>query len=305
MNTVMPGIEHRFCVRHMWENMKLQFKGTEYKNLLWRAAGAGTERSWELHMQAIKNLDESAYNWVIKHDPKTWARCHFSTHTKSDALQNNICESFNAYIKLARNLPVLAMFEWIRKRIMKRYHIKSEGMKRYKGDICPAIQEQLEKLKIEARNCFCTAVGQDKYSVDCCDTTSVVDLGARTCSCRLWQLSGVPCKHVISAIYTNRERPESYVDRYFSKDVYLGEYSHVINPIPGPEEWVRTELPNIHPWVVKKPSGRPKKKRNRQADEPHNPFKVTRAGGKILCGRCKMEGHNSRGCKAAITGETA
>ncbi|XP_065871778.1 uncharacterized protein [Euphorbia lathyris] len=185
MNTVMPGIEHRFCVRHMWENMKLQFKRTEYKNLLWRAAGAGTERSWEFHMQAIKNLDESAYNWVMKHDPKTWARCHFSTHTKSDALQNNICESFNTYIKLARNLPVLSMFEWIRKRIMKRYHIKSEGMKRYKGDICPAYQEQLEKLKVDARNCFCTAAGQDKYSVDCYDTTSVVDLGAKTCSCRL------------------------------------------------------------------------------------------------------------------------
>ncbi|WCJ25162.1 hypothetical protein M5689_007068 [Euphorbia peplus] len=92
---LMPNVEHRFCMKHMYENMKLRFKGIEYKNLLWDAAGAGTVRLWEYYMGKLRSYDEAAYEWVMQHDPHSWARCHFSENTKCDALQNNIGESFN------------------------------------------------------------------------------------------------------------------------------------------------------------------------------------------------------------------
>ena len=50
-------------------------------------------------MAKMKELDDNEYKWAVQHDPHTWARCYFSTHTKSDALQNNICESFNSYME--------------------------------------------------------------------------------------------------------------------------------------------------------------------------------------------------------------
>ncbi|KAF2305828.1 hypothetical protein GH714_008275 [Hevea brasiliensis] len=82
----------------------------------------------------------------------------------------------NAY-DWARDIPILSMFEWIRRRILKRFHVKYTAMLKYKGDICSNAQDTLEKLKFESRNCFCTLVG-------------------------------IPCKHAVSAIYTNREQPE-------------------------------------------------------------------------------------------------
>ena len=44
-------------------------------------------------------------------------------------------------------------------------------------------------------------------------------------------------------------------------------------------------------------------KRKRDADEP-NPYKVSRANRPVRCRRCQQEGHNVRGCKANVTGET-
>ena len=48
----------------------------------------------------------------------------------------------------------------------------------------------------------------------------------------------------------------------------------------------------------------PKKKRMKAADEPKNPFKVSRAGGQVIYGNCKKDGHNVRGCKASVISES-
>ena len=45
-------------------------------------------------------------------------------------------------------------------------------------------------------------------------------------------------------------------------------------------------------------------KRKRDADELRNPYKVSRANKPVRCGMCQKEGHNARGCKAKVTGET-
>ena len=301
----MPDVEHRHCVKHLSENLKLVFNDLVYKNLLWAVAGAGNKKNWQYHMDKLKEFDVKAYDWLMQRDPSKWARAFFSDATKSDAIQNNICESFNSYIKAARDMPILSMVEWIRRRLMKRIYVKATAMHKYKGEICPNAQESLENKKIESRDCFCTPAGQLKYEVDYGDTRNVVDLYKRTCSCRFWDLTGIPCKHAVSAIWTNREKPEDYVHHYYSKATYLAVYKHLINPVPSKDQWERTNFPDVHPNVVRKPAGRPRKQRIRNPNETTNPYKTSRLGGYVVCGNCKQRGHNVRGCKASITGETS
>ncbi|KAL7229974.1 hypothetical protein ACSBR2_008511 [Camellia fascicularis] len=38
---VMPNVEHRFCIRHIYSNFIAKFKGIELRDLLWKAAAAG------------------------------------------------------------------------------------------------------------------------------------------------------------------------------------------------------------------------------------------------------------------------
>ncbi|GJS66833.1 heat stress transcription factor B-4-like protein [Tanacetum coccineum] len=68
IKNVYTNVEHRYCLRHIHENMKQGWCGQAYKDLLWRAASATNVRDFE--------------------------KCR----AKSDLLLNNICEVFNGVI---------------------------------------------------------------------------------------------------------------------------------------------------------------------------------------------------------------
>ena len=82
-------------------------------------------------------------------------------------------------------------------------------------------------------------------------------------------------------------------------------YKEVLPPMPSQLEWVETGQPAPLAPHIYKPSGRPPKQRKRASDEPRNPYKASRLNKPVRCGKCKKEGHNSKGCKAGITQEGA
>ena len=90
----------------------------------------------------------------------------------------------------------------------------------------------------------------------------------------------------------------------FRKVAYMAAYKEMITPLPGQDEWVENNLCSPVAPIVYKPLGRPPMKKKKDADEPNNPYKVSRLYRPIKCGFCHREGHNSRRCKTGITGET-
>ncbi|KAM0055995.1 putative transposase, mutator type, MULE transposase domain-containing protein [Helianthus debilis subsp. tardiflorus] len=48
LKKVYPMAEHRFCLRHIHENMKARWKGDLYKNLLWECASSTTIPEFEV-----------------------------------------------------------------------------------------------------------------------------------------------------------------------------------------------------------------------------------------------------------------
>lgn len=96
---------------------------------------------------------------------------------------------------------------------------------------------------------------------------TIVSLTARTCSCGIWNLTRIPCKHEISAIYyygANRGNGvyECYTLKFQSKI-----YEHTINPINGVDMWAPQEGYPITAPILHKQPGRPKKLRKRGPDE--------------------------------------
>lgn len=54
---------------------------------------------YEAATEKMKEYDASAYDWVKKvADLKHWVKAFFPTHTKSDMVVNNLCESFNRHM---------------------------------------------------------------------------------------------------------------------------------------------------------------------------------------------------------------
>ncbi|KAK4397708.1 hypothetical protein Sango_1246300 [Sesamum angolense] len=76
---VFPGAEHRYCVRHLHNNFKQAgFRGSAFKNALWKAAKACTVGEWKLRMQEMKSLSQSAHDWFNDKPATQWSKSHFS-----------------------------------------------------------------------------------------------------------------------------------------------------------------------------------------------------------------------------------
>ncbi|KAG8385589.1 hypothetical protein BUALT_Bualt03G0060900 [Buddleja alternifolia] len=52
-----PYAEHRFCVRHMYENFKKRYKSSLLKDMFWRAASSANKHDFEMCMKRIELAD--------------------------------------------------------------------------------------------------------------------------------------------------------------------------------------------------------------------------------------------------------
>lgn len=96
-------------------------------------------------------------------------------------------------------------------------------MRRYRGSICPRIQQVLEKNKRDAEGWAPNWVGDDGYSlfeVRRDPDKYVVNLSERSCSCRKWDLTGIPCCHGVACMWHNNYAPEDYVSIHYRCCVY-------------------------------------------------------------------------------------
>ncbi|KAL0302812.1 UNVERIFIED_CONTAM: hypothetical protein Sangu_3076200 [Sesamum angustifolium] len=117
--TVFPGADNRFCVRHLHGNMKTAgFKRLAFKRALWATARATTNAEFDRVMKEIGVLDVKTLEWLSDKPHSKWSISHFKGYSKCDILLNNLCESFNSSILEAREKPILTMLEWIREYLM-------------------------------------------------------------------------------------------------------------------------------------------------------------------------------------------
>ncbi|KAL0431204.1 UNVERIFIED_CONTAM: hypothetical protein Sradi_0746400 [Sesamum radiatum] len=303
VSSLAPNAEHRFCLRHMYNNFKAKFKGQQLKKLFWKAASTYNVKQ---HLRVMKEIErvspkvgsvQTAFEWLSEVPVHHWARCFFPARTKCDTLVNNMSESFNSYILEAREQPIIDMFETIRRKCMTRIQIKKAGMEKYDKDVCPNICKKIERQRQESRHCFPSWAGQDKFEVSHYMENHIVYLNERHCSCGMFQLVGYPCCHAIAAINYHRLNVEDYVDSVFKKEKYLAVYNHMINPVPGMHDFEESPLGKVAPPSVKSKVGRPKKVRRRDQNDIRETGRVSRKGLTHTCGICLRTGHNKRSCK--------
>lgn len=92
---IWPDAEHRFCVRHMYQNFHKLHKGEQLKNNLWATARAINNPTYIKAMENMKADSVGAYRWVEKWSPRTWIKAFFNPFPKYDILLNNMSEVFN------------------------------------------------------------------------------------------------------------------------------------------------------------------------------------------------------------------
>lgn len=85
----------------------------------------------------------------------------------------------------------------------------------------------------------CHVVGPDGYFV--------VDKKECNYSYSRWQLSDVPCSHVISVLYYNKEKSENYLDVCNKVSTFMETYRHILNPTHDVDSWLNSDQGSIIP----------------------------------------------------------
>ena len=126
----------------------------------------------------------------------------------------------------------------------------------------------------------------------------IVDLEQGQCTCRQWQLSGLPCGHVCAVgRFAGLTSVKKLAKAWFYNTTLKGTYKDIIYPLKDVTEWDTPDdiEPVSPPLATKRPAGRPKK-RNRIPSQGEVPTRNS-------CGRCGGAGHNRLTCNAIMVKE--
>ncbi|KAJ0512140.1 putative Zinc finger, SWIM-type [Helianthus annuus] len=206
------------------------------------------------------------YDWLNEIPFTAWSRAYFSGRAKCDMLLNNICEVFNRQIVGARDKPIITCLEFIREYMTKRIVNVNKMQAKCTGPLTPHATEVFDEIKKQAAEMSVLMVDSDKYQVTGLRSQCVVNVKHKTCACRKWDLTGMPCKHAVATIWDMSRNnidagiPEEWVDDVYWLSTWKKVYQNVIEPIIRPEMWTPSECPTTlippkHHTQVGRPSG--------------------------------------------------
>ncbi|GLT85469.1 hypothetical protein SLE2022_036590 [Rubroshorea leprosula] len=266
---VLPLIWHRYCARHLYCNLARRNRGDDIKLAFWLACRATNEFDYLDKMDALRALSEEAYAELNELPGNFWCKAFFNEHCKSDVVDNNMCETFNAWILGARCKAIISMFRTLIDQLMERFKDKKLFVDTWATNIAPRVLKKINDNNNLSMKCNVRWNGDNDFAVFDGHTqhTHVVNVHERNCSCREWNLTGIPCSHALCALRFKDWSFEYFVDEYYKKEKYLQTYGTALECLRGKEVLRRRPEGGCLPPEMRSMPGRPRRNRRRANDE--------------------------------------
>nr|KAJ0203440.1 hypothetical protein LSAT_V11C500271460 [Lactuca sativa] len=217
--------KHRYCIRHIHDNMRKKLGQTEYRDHLWRCASATTIPEFEHLMKEFSEYDKEACQWLKQIPPVHWSRIHFSV--------------LNGKIEKGRDKPIISCLEFIREYIMKRICNVMKAMKKAKGPLTPTATDILDARKKGTK--LALAESGELMRIPC-----------RYAIATLNEMSKDPDVELDNY---------KWVHKVYWLETWQKAYSFKVEPIKGRPMWPKSNCPTkLIPPPHRTLVGRPKKK---------------------------------------------
>ncbi|XP_062113180.1 uncharacterized protein LOC133824319 [Humulus lupulus] len=211
------------------------------------------------------------------------------THLQMD--NEGIAGSWNNVIAEARGWPITCLMEFMRHTLQKWFFERRTAASAAIGPLATEVEADLRKLADKSTTSFPFPSSQYEITVLDGDIDGDVDLSRKICSCRRFDLTGLPCEHALASARDRGISPYSLCSRFYTVEVWLSSYGGSVYTLGNEESWV---IPNdigsmmIAPPLVKQKAGRPKKKRRLSKGEKNSK--------QHRCSRCGVLGQNRVTC---------
>ncbi|XP_057811736.1 uncharacterized protein LOC131025973 [Salvia miltiorrhiza] len=278
----------------------LQVRST--RHFFWNVVKATCKTDYEWALGELKKTSTEATDDFEGRGTNAFCKALVNSFTKTDVVDNSVSETFNSYILKCRDKVLIGMLEDIRTMIMTRIYDLSSSMEKllHSSDpLCPNVRKKSNKLQGKIRLCDVRPAVGGKFEVHMYDDTHVVCLIDRECTCRAWELTGIPCCHALSCIFHNRDDPVKFIDHFYYKNNTIECYKHGLSPLRGFKSWPKVDEVPIFPTKYSRSAGRPKKRRIRGLDDQQTTAKAkwSMRGLRMSCKKCDKFDHNKRTCK--------
>ncbi|KAL5562360.1 hypothetical protein UlMin_032107 [Ulmus minor] len=156
-------------------------------------------------------------------------------------MMTNILECINAILLKERELPVTALAEEMRSLVQRWHYERRMEAEKCKTQLTPFAKILLSEQYQLSMRIHLDPASDTVYTVLEGDKNGVVDLHARTCSCRRFQLEQLPCAHAMIAIRHSKRDVYDFCFEYYNSSTWKATYAGVVYPLPHQGDWV---IPN-------------------------------------------------------------
>ncbi|GKB05945.1 transposase, MuDR, MULE transposase domain protein [Tanacetum coccineum] len=221
---------------------------------------AYTREDYATSMHRLQIVQPDAYEKLCRAGPQRWSRAHCPL-VRYNYMTSNSVESVNACSVIYRKEPVLKLAETYRAMVQEWYYKRRQLASNMTYEITDWAANKLAIKRMKSATWVVKGVNEYQYQVLDGQYIRAVNLQTGICECRKWQLSGLPCGHVIAITrFLGLTDCVQYVADWFKKPKYQGTYSESIHFLGNMQQW---EFPHniqkaIPPRMDNPQPGRPK-----------------------------------------------
>jgi hypothetical protein len=253
-----------------------------------RAAQACSIDDFNASIESIRNISTEAADWIIASKPEHWSDALFRG-CRYDHFSSNIVDVFNNWIPTKKEGSMVLMVDALRIKIMETIEARREACKSWEGPLTPSMDYKAQDEMSKAGKLTVLCSSETVFEVRG-GGIFVVNLANWECTCRRWQLSGLPCMHAVAVFNRIGRSFYDYCSKFFRIESYHLTYSETIVPIPDMDTFDFSAGAVIPP-----PRPRTSDKPRRKRFNPNKETTLIR-----LCSRCKQAGHNKATCEALL-----
>ncbi|KAL3371346.1 hypothetical protein AABB24_008068 [Solanum stoloniferum] len=213
-------------------------------------------------------------------------------------MTTNIVESVNSMFLDEREYPITALFDAINRRFAEKFHERRMKFINAPTIFVPSIEKDIAKNINLGNKLLVHQTANYKYIVTGQDEVATVDLLAKSCTCKVFDIDKIPCPHAMTALRCQYgddygRRIYEYSSSYYNVEVYLIAYVEKIKPVPSEETW---EVPiEILESKISSPFVEPGKV-GRRSSKRHKGIGESFSTKKNKCSLCKRIGHKRTTC---------
>ncbi|XP_051117000.1 uncharacterized protein LOC127241819 isoform X2 [Andrographis paniculata] len=307
LHEIFPNHYHGYDIYRLTESFKSNLKGPyhgEGRGVLpakfLAASRAVRHSAFRSSMEQMKQISSNAYDWVNQIEPRSWASFAFCGEQYNHVVQN-VAEPYAKRIDEIQDSTITQKIEAVVKMIEEMIIGRRTESSQWTSKLTPTNENKIRAASLKAQGLRVFISSDVLFEVHD-DSTHVINIERRECTCLEWKCNGIPCCHAIGAFNYLGKNVYEYCPNYCSVESFCLTYSEPINPVPdfSKEDSDLGEVQVLPPAAVAAPRSTTTTTTQQKKEQTKTTMTAAEDPDKrtVTCSKCKEAGHNKASCKA-------